>query len=209
MRRPTLPRFPQNIPSSVRFIVGIDEAGRGPLAGPVAVGAVVVPVGKHPLFKRARDSKQLSPRARESIFKEIQKAQKENSLNFAVSLVSSQVIDAEGIVPAIRRGIKNCLNKLAAPPDETLILLDGSLHAPEHFLFQKTIIRGDESQSVIGLASIAAKVTRDRAMVRVAKKFPEYGFEIHKGYGTLLHRQKIKKHGPCEVHRMSFLKGYK
>ena len=160
----------------------------------------------HPLFKVAKDSKQLSAVQREEIFKEIQVAQKAETLDFSVSLVSAKIIDENGIVFAIRRAIKNCLNKLNVPPHQTHVLLDGSLHAPDHFLFQETIIRGDQSEPIISLASIAAKVTRDRKMVQMAREYPAYGFEIHKGYGTLLHRQKIKKHGPSEVHRRSFLK---
>jgi ribonuclease HII len=203
--------------SRIRFVVGIDEAGRGPLAGPVAVGAVVVATealtningnrSVHPLFKVAKDSKQLSPPRREEIFKFIQAAKKDGTLDFAVSLVSAKVIDEKGIVFAIRRAIKNCLNKLGVPPHQTLILLDGSLHAPEQFLFQETIIRGDQSEPIIGLASIAAKVTRDQKMLQLAKKYPQFGFEIHKGYGTLFHRKQIKKYGASEIHRKSFLRG--
>jgi ribonuclease HII len=86
-----------------------------------------------------------------------------------------------------------------------MVLLDGSLKAPEHFIFQETIIRGDMSEPIIGLASIAAKVTRDRKMIRLSKMYPSFDFHIHKGYGTLVHRQKIKQFGPCDIHRRSFL----
>lgn len=204
MRRPTSRKI-RFIASGVRFVVGIDEAGRGPLAGPVAVGAVVVPFGKKPLFSIAKDSKQLSSARREEIFKEIRAAKKLGTLDFAVSLVSAKVIDEKGIVFAIRRAIKNCLNKLAVPPHQTLVLLDGGLSAPDHFLFQETIIRGDQSEPIIGLASIAAKVTRDAYMIKIAKKYPNYGFEVHKGYGTVAHRSCLKKHGVCEIHRRSFI----
>jgi ribonuclease HII len=206
----------------IKFLVGIDEAGRGPLAGPVAVGVVVVPAEwggfggkngtrsskkKQPLFAEARDSKQLSPAAREAIFKKLQAAKKDGLLDFYVTLVSAKIIDTRGIVFAIRRAMARSLKKLSVPPHQTQILLDGSLYAPEEFLFQKTIIRGDQSEPVISLASIAAKVTRDRHMLKLAKKYPSYGFEIHKGYGTKQHREMIKKYGQSIVHRRSFLKG--
>lgn len=206
----------------IKFLVGIDEAGRGPLAGPVAVGVVVVPAewggfgGKngvhgskkiHPLFAEARDSKQLSPAAREAIFKKLQAAKKDGLLDFSVTLVSAKIIDTRGIVFAIRRAMAKSLKKLSVPPHQTQVLLDGSLYAPEEFLFQKTIIRGDQSEPVIGLASIAAKVTRDRHMLTLARTYPGYGLEIHKGYGTAMHRQHIKKYGPSKIHRQSFLRG--
>lgn len=210
----------------IKFLVGIDEAGRGPLAGPVAVGVVVVSSewggvrgsrskkstrsrGKlHPFFEGVRDSKMLTPAAREAIFKKLQAAKKEGLLDFSVTLVSAEIIDTRGIVFAIRRAMAKSLKKLSVPPHQTQILLDGSLHAPEEFLFQKTIIRGDQSEPVIGLASIAAKVTRDRHMVTLARKYPGYGLEIHKGYGTAMHRQNIRENGPSKIHRRSFLKGF-
>jgi len=192
---------------NIRFIVGIDEAGRGPLAGPVSVGAVVVSSKKAPeIFALARDSKQISAEQREIIFKKIKEVKQSGELDYAVALVSSKIIDQKGIVPAIRLAIGRILKKLAVPPHQTFVLLDGSLRAPEHFLLQKTIIRGDSSEPIIGLASIAAKVTRDRQMVRLSKKYPLFDFHINKGYGTLAHRIKIKKYGPCSIHRRSFLK---
>lgn len=199
--------MPKKLSKNLKFIVGIDEAGRGPLAGPVSVGAVVIPFNtKHSLFKIAKDSKQLSEQKREEIFKKIKEAEKEGTLGFAVSLVSAKIIDEWGIVPAIKIAVKRCLDKLAVPPHETMIILDGSLKAPDYFLYQKTIIRGDQTESLISLASIVAKVTRDRKMVQLSKKYQEFDFHIHKGYGTLAHRKKIKKFGPSEVHRRSFLR---
>lgn len=204
----------------MKFIVGIDEAGRGPLAGPVSVGAIVMPfeaviataakkanrAGGHPLLKGPKDSKQLSEKAREMWFKKLKQARKEGSLGFSVSMVSAKIIDEKGIVFAVKTAIKRCLNKLSVPPHETHVLLDGSLYAPDHFLYQETIIRGDQTVPLISLASIAAKVTRDRKMTRLAKIYPEFDFHIHKGYGTLAHRKAIKKHGPSEIHRRSFIK---
>lgn len=191
----------------LRFIVGVDEAGRGPLAGSVSVGAVVVPYDtKHPLFKIAKDSKLLTEKKREEIYKEIKKAEKDGTLGYAVSLISSEIIDKKGIVFAVKTGVARCLKKLSVPPHETMILLDGSLYAPDHFLYQETIIKGDRDIPVIGLASVVAKVTRDRRMVRLSKQYPQFDFHIHKGYGTLSHRRAIKKYGPSEIHRRSFIR---
>lgn len=199
--------MPKNLQKNLKFIVGIDEAGRGPLAGPVAVGAVVIPYNKkHPLLKGPKDSKQISEKLREEWFEKLKVAEKEGTLGYHVSLVSAKIIDEKGIVPAIKIAVKRCLDKLAVPPHETMVLLDGSLYAPDYFLYQKTIIRGDQTEPLISLASIAAKVTRDRKMVQLSKKYPLYDFHIHKGYGTLSHRKAIKKFGLCDVHRRSFLK---
>lgn len=191
--------------SKIKFIVGIDEAGRGPLAGPVAVGAVLIPVKfKGEVLSGAKDSKLLSEKNREIWFKKVKQAKKDKALDYAVSLVASNVIDEKGISFAIKKGIKNVLNRLQVLPTETLILLDGSLKAPEHFLFQETIVGGDRLEPIISLASIAAKATRDKKMLTLSKKYPEYGFDIHKGYGTFKHREKIKKYGLSEIHRRSF-----
>jgi ribonuclease HII len=186
----------------MKYTIGIDEAGRGPLAGPVSVGIVRIPeLFDKKFFKNIRDSKKLSEKSRDEWFA---KARKHNLL-FAVSLVSERIIDRRGISYAIRLAIKRCLKKVGAKPDDQ-ILLDGSLKAPKEFKNQETIIGGDDKIAVIGMASICAKVTRDKRMLRLAKKFPEYGFEVHKGYGTHTHYQAIKKHGVSPVHRQSFLK---
>lgn len=188
-------------------IVGIDEAGRGPLAGPVAVGAVRVSSAfNQKFFKGIRDSKQLSPEEREDWFSLALEAKREGDLDFCVSLVSEGVIDRHGIAYAIRLGIRRCLARLQTE-DGDQIFLDGGIKAPERFVHQKTVVKGDEKIAVISLASICAKVVRDRRMVKVGKSHPEYGFHIHKGYGTRAHREAIKKHGPRDVHRKSFLKG--
>jgi ribonuclease HII len=188
------------------YIVGIDEAGRGPLAGPVAIGAVKIgPHFNNKFWKGIKDSKKLTQGERELWFDLAREARRTLDLEFAVSLVSESVIDRHGIAYAIQLGIKRCLEKLKAKP-ENQIFLDGGIKAPEIFKHQKTIIKGDEKVAVIALASICAKVTRDRYMVRLSQKHPEYGFHIHKGYGTRVHREAIKKHGPIEPHRRSFLK---
>jgi len=189
----------------MKYIVGIDEAGRGPLAGPVAVGAVRIDADFNKrFFKGIKDSKKLTEKKREIWFELVKKKKKEGQIDFAVALISEKVIDKKGIVYAINLGINKCLIKLKIPRDSK-IFLDGGIKAPADFIYQKTIIKGDEKVSVISLASICAKVTRDRYMVRLSKKYPQYGFDIHKGYGTLKHRQNIKKHGPSGVHRRSFL----
>jgi len=190
----------------MKHIVGIDEAGRGPLAGLVAVGAVRVKEGFNKRFFRGiKDSKKLSEKKREQWFKKISEVRPRGDLDFVVSLVSEKIIDKHGIAYAVRLGIKRCLEKLKIKTGDQ-IFLDGGIKAPDKFIHQKTIIKGDEKVSVISLASICAKVTRDRYMVRLSKKYPEYGFEIHKGYGTLMHRKNIKKYGITDVHRKSFLK---
>lgn len=193
--------------TQAKYIIGIDEAGRGPIAGPVSIGAVLQSVEQLRLNKfsdlKTLDSKKLSAKKREEIFKVI-KEQKEN-YSWAVSLVSEQVIDSEGIAFAIRLGVQKVLAKLKADPAECLILLDGALKAPAEFLNQKTIIRGDATEQLIGLASICAKVTRDDFMLKAHADFPMYGFNQHKGYGTAFHYECLKTHGPCVLHRKSFL----
>jgi ribonuclease HII len=188
------------------FLIGIDEAGRGPLAGPVAVGAVVVPTGfDWSQVAGAKDSKQMTPKSRDALYKKMCVLRKEGKLDFAVAFSSAAVIDRRGIVPAVQSALDRALSKIPkASPLGCRVLLDGGLHAPKEFTDQKTIIRGDQSEPAISLASIAAKVMRDRLMVRMARKFPAYGFEIHKGYGTLAHRGAIRKEGLCEFHRTTF-----
>lgn len=188
-------------------IVGIDEAGRGPLAGPVAVGGVRVPLKfKKQFFKGIKDSKRLTLEERELWYALAREAKRKGELDFAVALVSQKVIDKHGIAYAIRLGIKRVLKALRISERESQIFLDGGIKAPEAFEHQLTVIKGDEKVPIISLASICAKVTRDRRMVKLAKKYPEYEFDIHKGYGTRIHREAIQKYGPVELHRMSFLK---
>jgi len=118
--------------------------------------------------------------------------------------VSEKIIDKHGISYAIRLGIKRCLTGVGANPRDQ-VFLDGSLKAPEEFKHQLTVVKGDEKISVISLASICAKVTRDRKMVKLSQKFPEFDFHIHKGYGTRKHLLALKKYGPSEIHRRSFI----
>lgn len=193
-----------------RYIIGIDEAGRGPLAGPVAVGGVVITERfNKKFFKGVKDSKQLTPEERELWFTLITEAKRRGDLDYAVSLVSESVIDKHGITYAIKLGIARVLKHLNAPPDETQVFLDGSLKAPKEYMHQTTIIKGDEKVPIISLASICAKVVRDRRMVKLSKKFPEYNFHIHKGYGTRMHKEALRLHGLSTIHRKSFLQGNK
>ena len=188
------------------FLIGIDEAGRGPLAGPVAVGAVSVPIDfDWSQVAGAKDSKQMTPKSREDIYKKMCALRREGKLDFAVAFSSAAAIDTRGIVPAVQSALNNALAKITkVDPRHCRVLLDGGLHAPKEFQDQKTIIRGDQLETVISLASIAAKVLRDRLMIRAAQKYPVYGFDIHKGYGTLAHRLAIKRNGVCELHRTTF-----
>lgn len=201
----------------MKYLVGIDEAGRGPLAGPVAVGVVCVPLSQsgralHPLLNargtrgRAKDSKQLSETAREVCFNQLQKAQKEGTLSFSAALVGPEFIDRQGITAAVRLGIRRSLARLTINPEECAVLLDGLLKAPSEFRFQKTITHGDAIEPIIALASIVAKVTRDKKMRHVHTHYPAYRFDLHKGYGTRVHYEMIRKKGPCAIHRRTFLR---
>lgn len=191
------------------YVIGIDEAGRGPLAGPVAVGAVSVreDFNKN-FFKSIKDSKKLTAIERELWYALALEARRRGTLDFAVSLVSEKVIDRHGISYAVKLGIKRTLKSLGVS-GSSQIFLDGGISAPPEFSHQRTVIRGDEKIPVVSLASILAKVTRDRKMVTLSKKFPEYDFDIHKGYGTIGHRKALEKHGPTEIHRRSFIRKLK
>jgi len=188
------------------LILGVDEAGRGPLAGPVAVGIVAVPcnfiISRE--FPGLADSKQMSPTAREKMFRILQKRRQQGDIQFCVRCTGAKRIDDWGLTRAVISAVARGVYFLAPEPDGISIYLDGLLKAPSEYN-QQTIIGGDEAVPVIALASIAAKVMRDRLMTRIAKQFPEYGFEKHKGYGTQEHYAALKKYGPCILHRRSFL----
>jgi len=200
-----------------KLLVGIDEVGRGPLAGPVAVCAFVMPENFNlKKFGKIKDSKKLTPEKREEIFYKLIELKKNKKVNFVVSFESSKMIDKIGIVPAIKKALKNSLEKLTPKNDKNYlrvspkncrVLLDGGLKAPEKYENQKTIIKGDEKKRVIAFASIVAKVTRDTLMCRLAKKYPGYCLEKHKGYGTKGHYKALKNKGISSIHRRSFLKG--
>ncbi|MDD3531581.1 MAG: ribonuclease HII [Candidatus Pacebacteria bacterium] len=190
----------------MRFILGVDEAGRGPLAGPVSVGVVAVPEGfsVEREFPGVRDSKKLSEKKREVLYEMLAARVVTGDVRFTVEFESAEVIDREGIATAVRRAVSRGVNALA--PDAALVRLqlDGALRAPPEYA-QETIIRGDELVPLISLASIAAKVERDRLMCALAKEHPQYGFEIHKGYGTKMHYEMLLEHGLSAIHRRSFI----
>lgn len=187
-----------------RVIIGIDEAGRGPLAGPVAVGVVMVPAHFNlGLLEGVRDSKQMTELGREIWFEKLHILE-QRGLQYTVQFSSARFIDTYGIAPAIRNALARALRTLEAAPTHSRILLDGALRAPKQFVDQTTIIKGDEIEPLISLASIAAKVRRDKLMHRLARRYPEYGFEVHKGYGTKAHYDALIKHGLCDIHRRSF-----
>jgi len=189
----------------MKHIVGVDEAGRGPLAGPVSVGIVVVPHDfDWSLIPGVTDSKKLSEKKREEIYTYARKLKKKGVLDFKVSMVHAKTVDSLGITKSVRLGIQRSFKTLAPDPKETSVKLDGLLKAPEMFRQQETIIKGDSKEKVIGLASILAKVTRDRHMVRISKKYEKYDFHVHKGYGTKTHREAILRHGVSDVHRRTY-----
>jgi ribonuclease HII len=184
-------------------IVGIDEAGRGPLAGPVYVGlAAACNSFDFTQFPTLTDSKQMSEADRERIYNHILEG--DNKVEYTIRYSTPQVIDKQGINPAINRAINRGLRNLDISTDNSKLLLDGGLSAPAKYR-QESITKGDAKEPVISLASVLAKVARDKKMRRLAKKHPQYGFEKHKGYGTNHHRRKINKFGVCDIHRKSFL----
>ena len=194
----------------MRFVLGVDEAGRGPLAGPVAVGVVMVPAAMLPKLRRmfpgVNDSKKLSEKDRERIYELLKERAGEPGadIRFCVRFKSAASVDKKGIVPSVYGCVASGVRKLAPDARGVRVILDGALRAPPIYE-QKTIIRGDATEAIISLASIAAKVSRDRLMKRLAKQHPEYGFEIHKGYGTKHHYAMLEKHGRCAIHRATFL----
>ncbi len=197
--------FSTAIIGSVNYLIGIDEAGRGPLAGPVAVGAVLMLQDfDWRLLEGVRDSKKLSEKKREEFFARAVELEQSQTLRFAVATSSAAYIDRYGIVPAIKRALAEVLSRFEVEPKDCHVLLDGSLRAPAEYIHQETIIRGDDTEPVISLASIMAKVTRDRLMKRLSSKYPEYDFHVHKGYGTPSHLSAIARRGLSDIHRASF-----
>ncbi|MBI5748604.1 MAG: ribonuclease HII [Nitrospinae bacterium] len=178
-----------------RFIAGIDEAGRGPLAGPVVASAAILP--PHISIDGVDDSKKLSPEKRERLFEII----KEKALSVGIGIISSKVIDEINILEATRKAMLNAVENLTITPD--LILIDG-ITPIQSSIKQLTIKKGDSLSQSIAAASIIAKVTRDRLMLDYDAKYPKYLFAKHKGYGTKEHLDRIKEFGPCEIHRNSF-----
>lgn len=195
------------------YLIGIDEAGRGPLAGPVAIGASYISKQNSTkifsILKEAglNDSKQVKEKTREELYEILVKLKKEKLLDFEVSLISADIISKKGITYAIKLGIDKNLKKLRVKPEEIILELDGALKIPQkNWKKASVIIKGDSIKPSIMIASILAKVTRDRHMKKLSKKYPQYIFEIHKGYGTQKHRDLIKKHGLSPEHRVGWCK---
>lgn len=177
-------------------IAGVDEAGRGPLAGPVAAAACIIPEGR--FFLKINDSKQLTAPEREALFQEITEDPK---ISYGIALIDHEVIDAINIYQATIMAMLKAVEALLVKPN--LLLVDGmALNHPE--IPSKKIINGDEQSQSIMAASILAKVTRDRLMVKYDAEMPAYGFKSHKGYGTKAHLEALTKHGPSSIHRKTF-----
>ncbi len=188
--------------------IGVDEAGRGPLAGPVAVGLVRVPASYDLLaaFPGLNDSKKLSEKKREALFELLEERVRQGDVRYVVELRSAADIDTKGIANVIRAAIAEGVALLTDEENGQGIevLLDGSLSAPSQYM-QRTIIGGDAIEPSIMLASVAAKVVRDRHMRDEHELYPVYGFDRHKGYGTGAHLDAIRTHGQCAIHRSSFI----
>lgn len=177
-------------------ICGIDEAGRGPLAGPVAAGAVILPKDCEILY--LNDSKKLSEKRREALFIEIQ----EKAAAWSVGIVGPEVIDEINILQATYLAMRKAIEGLTVKPD---LLLNDAVIIPQVEIPQVKIIKGDAKSVSIAAASILAKVTRDHMMQEYDKLYPEYGFAKHKGYGTAAHIAAIREYGPCPIHRTTFI----
>lgn len=178
------------------YICGIDEAGRGPLAGPVAAGAVILPKDCTILY--LNDSKKLSEKRREELFLEIQ----EKAVAWKVGIVSPARIDEINILQATYEAMREAVAGLGIVPD---VLLNDAVQIPGIEIPQVPIIKGDAKSVSIAAASILAKVTRDHIMEEYDKLYPQYGFAKHKGYGTAAHIQAIREYSPCPIHRRSFI----
>ena len=182
-----------------KFIAGIDEVGRGPLAGPVVACAAIILQAELKTFKGIRDSKQLSERQREKFYKILTN---DSQVYYGIGIVSEKIIDKINILQATFLAMKKAVENLKVKPD--FLLIDGKWTLENYPISQTAIPKGDQNIFSIAAASIIAKVTRDRMLVKLRQKYPQYGFEKHKGYGTKLHLEMLKKYGPCEIHRKSF-----
>lgn len=179
-------------------VAGVDEVGRGPLAGPVVCCAVIMP--KDQIIEGVDDSKKLSEKKREALAELI----KERAVAYCIKEIWQDEIDEINILSAVKKCMTEAVNGLIVKPDVTLV--DGvDTKLP---IIAEYVIKGDANSYTIGCASIVAKVYRDNLMKEFAKEFPEYGFEKHKGYGTKTHIEKIKEIGPCKLHRKTFIKNF-
>lgn len=184
--------------TGVKLIAGVDEVGRGPLAGPVVCCAVIMPLDD--IIEGVTDSKKLSEKKRTELAEIIRK----KAISFSIAEVSEKEIDSLNILNAVKKCMTDAVNGLNVKPNITLVDgLDLALPFSAEYL-----VKGDLKSYTIGCASIVAKVYRDNLMTEYAKEFPEYGFEKHKGYGTKYHIDKIKEIGPCKLHRKTFIKNF-
>ncbi len=181
-----------------KIVCGVDEAGRGPLAGPVYAAAVVLP--ENCTIEGLDDSKKLTEKKREALFPVIQ----EKALYYGIGFATAEEIDEINILNATFLAMKRAVKQMEISPD--LLLVDGNLKPKTGICEEEPVIKGDAKSLSIAAASVLAKVSRDRYMVAMAQEYPEYVFEKHKGYGTKLHYEKINEYGICPMHRKSFLK---
>ncbi len=192
--------------SNLKFTIGIDEAGRGPLAGPVVSAAVII----KKRIKGVKDSKALTPKARDVLFQQII----DNSIAFGIGLSTPEEIDKINILKATLLSMQRALAslqmnyrmKFGKEIVNALVLVDGNKTVPDITFPEKAIVKGDAKIYEISASSIIAKVTRDRVMTALSKKYPDYGFEKHKGYATESHRKAILQFGPSKIHRRTFLR---
>lgn len=189
----------EHIYEACSFICGIDEAGRGPLAGPVVAGAVILPKDCQILY--LNDSKKVSEKKRELLFDEI----REKAVSYGVGVVGPGRIDEINILQATYEAMREAVSQLDPVPE---ILLNDAVTIPGIDIMQIPIVKGDAKSVSIAAASILAKVTRDRMMAEYDALYPEYGFAKHKGYGTAVHIQAIRDHGPCPIHRNTFIRNF-
>ena len=182
-----------------QVICGVDEAGRGPLAGPVCAAAVILPQGLE--IPGLNDSKKLSDKRRRELFDVIQ----EKALAYGIAFADEKEIDEVNILQATFNAMQRAMDQLQVRPD--LALIDGNRER-DFGLPVKTVVKGDSQSANIAAASILAKVTRDRLMEELDGQYPQYGFAVHKGYGTRRHYAALEEYGPCPIHRMSFLKKF-
>jgi ribonuclease HII len=183
--------------NGVQIICGVDEAGRGPLAGPVCAAAVILP--HHTVIPGLNDSKKLTDKRRRELYPLI----KEKALAYGIAFADHGEIDKINILQATYLAMERAIGQLSVRPD--IALIDGN-RAKDFGLPVKTVVHGDSLSANIAAASILAKVTRDDVMLLMAEDYPQYSFEVHKGYGTKAHYEALAQHGPCPIHRMTFLK---
>lgn len=191
----------ENKYSDYKFIAGIDEAGRGPLAGPVVAASVILPKDCEILY--LNDSKQVSAKRREELFDEI----KQKAVAYGIGIVSPGRIDEINILQATYEAMRAAINEMSESQKPDLLLVD-AVHIPDVDTKQVGIIKGDAKSVSIAAASILAKVTRDRFMEKMDQMYPVYGFASHKGYGSKMHIEAIKKYGPSPIHRETFIKNF-